>query len=337
PARQLPVGAALRAEAGSECVARVNGDGLAWFVKTLLERRSMVIVGSFNPTAMVEALVLSVPGPLRTELSFGAGLRFSLGRSFVLNVGDGDLRHLGRTVQGHGVTLFAPGTRPAPKLQDVGPWLQMARRRSEGGCWKQLHELTGRDYGDCTPDRLNRYGHLANLTDGLDEFETGAVIELLDDHLAAVPDDELEAELTITLVRNSLHRLADLLSTAVLEELVRYGMTVIRLWRRSTRTTTLLSPLMGDMLKRLTRQSLPVAVEHATQVIGYALQPEANTEPVRRAVDDLLDHLSEWVNDAPAEEVEALPELLEAWPMAPELDDRLSQLIESIEGRLEPA
>lgn len=337
PALLLPVGVDLPVDALSQCVAQVNGDWLTCFITDLLDRRSMLIVGAFDPIALVEGLLLALPGPLRAELSFGAGLRFSLGRSFVLNVGDGDLRHLARSVQGHDLTLFAPGTRPAPKLRDVGPWLQMARRHCEGGCWNRLRELTSRDYTDCSLDTLNGYGHLANLIDGLSQLGSVALIELLDDYLAAVSDDDLEAELTITLVRGGLQRLTDLWSTAAIEELIEHGPTLIQLWRRSARTTTLLNPLVAAVLKRLTRQALLAAVNLATQVIGWALQPGTDAQPVRQAVDDLLDHLGEWIHDAPADQIEALPELLGAWPAAPQLSDRITQLAELIDARLEPS
>lgn len=336
PALELPTGRRPETEALSRCAATVGVDWLGCVLQHALERRAVVAVGPFSSPALVEAIILALPGPLRGRLSFGAGLRFSLGRRFDLNALEGDARQLGHAVQGHGLLLIeAQLDRQAPPLPDC-PWSQMARRRWQQNRWAELAELTGRDYPDCSTETLRRYGRLCNLRDDLLTFDAPALIDLLDDHLGPAPADDLEAELTVGLVRDALHHLTDRLSTAPIEELTCRWDDVVNLWCRSPSASALLGPLVGTMLKRMTRLSPLEAAAAAASALARALQPEADTGPVRQALHDLLDHLIEWVHDAKPEDIENLPHLLAKWPPAGSLAGRLQDLRDQINARPEP-
>ena len=337
PALELPLGGPPEVKPLSRCVSDVGAEWLTCILRYVLDRQPVVVVGPFASSGLIEAVLLSVPGRLRMRLSFGAGLRFSLGRRFNLNALDGDVRQLQHAVRGHSLKLLAPRTEGAAPRVQACAWTQMARRRWEQDRWQELADLTSRDFGDCSAEPLEHYGRLCNLDDDVPTFDAAALIDLLADHLGPTPSDALRAELTIRLVRDALGRLTDVLSTAPVEELTRRWPATVSLWSRSARTLSLLSPLVGSMLRRLTRLSALRAAESAPRVIVTGLTSGVDAAPVRQALDDLLDHLGEWVHDSTPGDIQRLPALLDRWPPADALADRLGQLRAQISARLQPS
>ncbi|MHC4064331.1 MAG: GAP1-N2 domain-containing protein [Planctomycetota bacterium] len=334
PVLELPVQCGPQTEELWGTLAQVGGDWLGCVLEYALDHQPVVIVGPFSSPALVEVVLLSMPGPLRMQMSFGAGLRFSLSRKFDLNALDGDAVQLGHLLLGHGLELLAPKSGRQPPQGRTCAWLQMARRRWHDNRWAELASLTGRDYPDCSNETLQRYARLCNTHDDLCSFDAPALIDVLDDNLGPAPQDELEAELTIELVRDALSQLSDHLSTASLEELTRRWPTIVNLWRRSASATGLLSALVGKLLKRMTRLAPLEAAAKAASAIPPALQANGDTAAVQQALHDLLDHLAEWLHDALVGDVEKLPQLLNNWPFSNSLADRLQDLRTLINDRL---
>jgi hypothetical protein len=111
--------------------------------------------------------------------------------------------------------------------------------------------------------------------------------------------------LTTALVTDALRRLCDLLSTADLDNLTRCWVDAVELWRRSGATAVWLAPLVGSMLKRMTRLSVIDATEAASRIVS-SVGSRAVDLPVRQALDDLLDHLGEWLHDQPSDKLDQL-------------------------------
>ena len=88
-------------------------------VEKLLDNRKIVLQVSGDPLAAARCLVAALPGPMRCEISFAAGLRFALSRSLRLNVTCRDHGVTMRRVQGQPIDLFASDDAATPTPDDA--------------------------------------------------------------------------------------------------------------------------------------------------------------------------------------------------------------------------
>lgn len=313
----------------SDCVDQVGSGWLRCVLSRVLQGQPVVVVGDFPLPALIESVLLGLPGLLRARLSFTAGLRYSLGRGFELSALTGDAARLQQTLRGQGIDLLQPAVdRPAPTPSHAA-WGQMVQRRWEQGRWDDLDDLTSRHYLDCSIASSEVYGRLCCRRDELEDLDAGELTAMLGEYVGTTPPDELATELTVALVSDALRRLADLLSTAPLDDLTRHWGAVANLWRRPPATAAWLAPLVGAMLKRMTRLS-PIEAAQAASRIVADVRARPDHSPVRQALDDLLDHLGEWLHDQPTDNLHLLEAPLRRWPPAGLFVDRVRQLQDQI-------
>ena len=86
------------------------------------------------------------------------------------------------------------------------------------------------------------------------------------------------------------------------------------------------------MLKRLTRLDALNATRAAAQLMLNGTASHS-PKPIRQALDDLFDHLGEWIYDHSAEDYAGLEQALDAWPDQHGLADRVDQLRAEINNR----
>ena len=216
----------------TECVGRLGTDPLRWMLHHALRDQPVVVAGHVPSCTLVEALLLSVPRPLRLELSFCAGLRFSMQRRFAVSVVDAaattQLRQVlrGQDVQLLDLSRF--GDAPSPP---ICPWSHMSQQRWQHGRWLELARLTAREFPDCSLEALGRYGRLCTRRDEITELDCPALIELLGECADARSNDALATELTLALVADGLRRLTSLLSGAPLEQLLQNWAAIVAHWQ----------------------------------------------------------------------------------------------------------
>lgn len=334
PPLDLPAEREPRPSELSQCVTTVGSDWLVAALQHALEARPVVVVGASAPLALVEALLLSLPSGRRAELSFGAGLRFSLGRRFLLNVVNAEPSQLRHAVQGHGVDLLETGDGRAAPAVAASPWLELARDHWTAGRWAELASFTSREFPDLSDQGLNHYARLRRRRDELHTLDVAALVDLAIEQLRDPQTDELAAELAITLTREALRCVADHLSTASVDELTRHWSDVADLWRDCELAREPLGPLVAGMLKRMTRLS-PAEAATFIPFVATSLRPRAEEPAVWQAVDDLLDHLVEWTHDASPVSIEGLDRVVRNWPAQGDLAPVIERLRKDLQARME--
>ncbi len=321
----------------AELSAAVSQIGPAWtsaVVARMLLGEPMVILGDFAPLPLLEALLVSLPLPLRATLSVSAGLRYALSRGFEVSIlNDADDGRLRQALQGHNVALIQPSSgRTKPPAVDC-PWCLMVGRRWSAQLGERLIALNAADFPNVSPESLQLYGRLETRRDAIDHAEAGDLIELLHEHLAETVTDEVAARLAIGITSNATARLADLFSTAPIEQLAAHWDALLALWRRSGSTVAILAPVAGKVLKRATRLAPVPAARMARELVTTHPQG-ALAEPVRAALGDLLDHLAEWIHDQPADRLADLAHVLRTWVQQSTASERLTRLLAQLNQRL---
>lgn len=317
----------------SRCVARLGLDWLADIVGRAMQREQLIVLGDLASPTLLEAVVLSLPALLRARTSFSAGLRHSLSRDFDLAaVDDPNPDRLRRMLQGHDVALLEPqseGDQPRPVDCD---WALMARRDWQQDRPGELFAFTAGHFPDQSLESLRRYARLRTRRDQLADLSPGGILDLLAVHLPEPVTDELAASLAIAVTAGATAKLTDFFSTASIDELAKHWETAVNLWRQSQSTTSLLASLVGTMLRRGTRLHPPTALELGIKLV-QAIEAGAPLEPVRQPLDDLLDHLAEWVYDQPPRALARLVPALRRWPRGAALGQRAQQVAAQLAAR----
>lgn len=253
-------------------------------VERLLENRSTLLNTAGDPLVSAEWILAGVPGPMRAALPFSAGMRYSVGRVFRLQVVF-DEKHacrekvrgkqieyvdaIGPTVTGSRVKPAVPSPGgaamdrlPAPSrdARKDGAWLAMVSR-----CWSsrdlpKLLARTSRPFSDTTPPARERVGRLYRDMDSLPGLQPVAVLDRVEPHLnndAAGAENEIVAEFLHAAERAIREQLLNLSADALSAALRRLtGIAV-----RGTRGPLLAAPLVRDALRHLTRQDVVRAME----------------------------------------------------------------------------
>jgi len=318
----------------AKSVSQIGPAWVAGILTQLLQQQPIVVLGSFASLPLLEAVVLSLPAPLRARVSFSAGLRYSLNRGFDLAaLDDRNPGRLRQMLRGHKVALLEPQAGRTEPFDIDCAWSLMVQRRWQHNRGDALIAFTAQGFPDTSPEALQRYGRLCNRRDQLDQLDPAGLVELLGQHLTECVADELAARLAIGITSDTIARLSDFCSTAPIHELIALWDALVELWQRSESTATLLARLIGSVLMRATRLSPIAAAQMAVRLVR-AIQAGAPSEPVQRPINDLLDHLGEWVYDQPPQRASALEPVLQNWGPDGVLASRVRQVQAQIAARL---
>lgn len=147
-----------------------------YVLHTVLEGRSIIVNLPDGWTERAEAILLGIPGPMRAAISFGAGLKYSVGRGHVLSLlvdpgGISKTRSAGRKV------LFVdPAASGQPPETPSSEWLTFVERYWARGDIPGLSERTSRAFSACDSPAREQIGRLYNQIDTLAELEIESLL-----------------------------------------------------------------------------------------------------------------------------------------------------------------
>jgi hypothetical protein len=171
---QLPV----RQENGLEPVSR------AWRMYALhhlLEGDNIVLIVPKNWLMAAETMLMGVPGPMRTELSFSAGIKYSVGRSHRLAVTQDDPRAIRSRPTSRAVEFIDAASAPEPQALR-GEWLAFVERHWSQGSVRLLDERTSRGFANCGGTAREWLAGVFNTIDNADQADTHDLLAQFDDN-----------------------------------------------------------------------------------------------------------------------------------------------------------
>jgi hypothetical protein len=302
-------------------VPRVTLDpilGSGWrrhILLALLSGRSVIVNASQDWFEAAEAILLAIPGPMRKSISFGAGLKFSLGRCHRLSLLYDDHRVAKTRVVGQHVEYLDPsGTREPPAPSQKGEsidrrgsaWVSFVERHWSCGDMPGLARRTSRAFDDFGGAGRERVGRLYDQIDAIPRTEAAELLRISAERLSQQAGG-VEAEIIAELLDQSQRSLLHQLRRVSWEDARKHWPAVCTIWWQSEKGRRFAAPLIEQGL-RIAGEKHPIAAaEAALQFVGLrpssskrdsADEPAAADCKRDSLVATVLEHLARWVEHA---------------------------------------
>ncbi|MHC5109937.1 MAG: GAP1-N2 domain-containing protein [Planctomycetota bacterium] len=148
---------AAKANGGLRLPEAVRGDhGRHLLCNMLVGNRSVLSVDA-GWLQTLELLLLGLPGPLRCDLSFAAGLQFSASRTHTLTILHDAKGQARKRMTGQQVEYVDPDSS-TPVETFHSPWLEFVQYQWDNGDATSLSQRSSRSFADVGPEHLNQVG-----------------------------------------------------------------------------------------------------------------------------------------------------------------------------------
>jgi len=302
-------------------------------LRNLFDARPTVVntVSCWLETA--EALLLALPGPLRMETSFSAGIQFSLSRMHRLGLlsdrqGKAKLRTTGQKVQ-----YVDPDVTDAT-APERSSWFDFVERCYDTGKLTKLARRTSRPYEDCSLQACERVGRVFELIEQVPHLDCLTLLDHASRSLTVEAhgvEAEAHEELLTVVQRHVLERCYAMTR----REAVEAWNTLLAVWRGGRRQEAFARPLLARLAVHLARLDPLKAAELVGQIVeDIDRLPESKA--YKATVDEVLARLLMWLTAAaPAKRDQAIPTVRQWARLRPDCPTA-RQLVEACDPQTVP-
>jgi hypothetical protein len=275
----------------------------------------------------MEAMLMGVPGPLRAEISFAAGLRFSVGRPHRLSLLRDDQGVVKSRVAGRQMQYVDPETvgEPPTSISTTGTdgrtagfeWLSFVGRHWNSADTVGLADRTSRDFPDVGEGGRERIGRIYNHIDSIPGTDTASLLSITDRYLSG-PENGVETDIAIELIVEAQRAVFERLNSMPWGEAKQHWHALVQLWQQSDEGRVFAEPMIENAL-RVAGAEHPITAAAAALDLARALPYAAAGGKVAvesghaAILESALTHLAEWADRAPDTELEKLPDLCAQW------------------------
>ncbi len=325
PALELLVEGAARNRIGAECTALLPPAVRLSAIQLLLESKPMVVDLPKDWLIWAEALLLSIPAPLRLQVSFAAGIRFSTGRGHTLHI----LRDEKNAVQGRvaaqGISFVGPKSSPCAVKSH---WLSFVDRHWMSGDLSGLASRSSRKYEDCSALARERVAELFNAIDALPQTENTPLIDLvfrsINGSIVGV-----EGDIRREFRESACQQLHDRFSGAAWAQIKPIWLRLVEFWRNGGESAKFAQPLLNLALSAAMRSDPFMAAELALTVAQVS--PAADRDAHESIMKQVVGRLASVTPDSSPDEAEKLAKIVTRFraarpncPLIAQLSDRLA-------------
>lgn len=241
-------------------------------LSALMDERSLIVnlTGGWTDTA--ETLFMGLPGPMRTDVSFSAGLRFSVGRCYRLALLHDDHGVTKSRITGRPLEYVDPAAKDKPDTPALA-WLSFVQRHWGKGDMANLARRTSLAFPDFSLAGCERVGRLYNRIDALPQTDTAELLSAVAEDLG-IPEREVETDILAELLVEAQRMLADRLGKMAWDEVRPHWPTLCTLTRKSTEARLFVQPLIEQAVLVATREHPLVGAQAALD-----LPPSAPASP----------------------------------------------------------
>lgn len=282
----------------------------AYTVSEILSNHKLVLNTPANWSSTLRAIIAGLPGPMRSQISFSAGLKFSLSRDCSIVLLTDDRTHVtsktaGRSLAYHEPDLAEPPTTPESQ------WLTFVQRHWDANDADRLMNRTSRAFAKTDIKALDDVGHLFNALDSIAETDSSTLLQQARERLGEPEEPvvgEISAELVVSIQREWLHRL----DAMTWEQVQIYWADLVDIWRSSKEGCLFAIPLIESALDRALKQHPSAAAEAALDLV-LERPPSSDDVGCAPMVERVLSQLADWADGADDGQLESLPELCRRW------------------------
>lgn len=253
-----------------------------YILQLLFDERTLIVPVQDGWLESTEVLLMGLPGPMRVKVSFGAGLRFSLGRCHRLHLfcdenGAARSRIAGQPVE------YVDGTVTPPD-GSASQWLAFIDRHWSRADCAVLARRTSRPFTDLTHTALERIGKLYIAIDAVPQTDSLLLLSLAADHTrvrSADVEDEIRRELLAATQRTLQVRLTNIRW----HDAQQLWPRLVSLWRQTD--AAFAQPLIEAALCSLMKEDSLKSAEAAIDVASN-LPAAVDRDRHERLIDEVL-------------------------------------------------
>ncbi len=310
PALDLPVSEAARM---TPPVNLEDAFATPWRIavlQMLFDDRNLVVEVADRFPEATESLLLGIPGPLRSRVSFGAGLRFSIGRPHRLFLLSKDRHPANPGTAEHPIEVVEVAG-PCPHQLPSSAWFAFVGRYWQAGDLRGLAARTSREYDDASPQARERFAQLFNQIDAIPQTQVGGLIDQAVTWMKS-PIAGLEGEVVSELLGKAREAMITRIARMPEGELSLHWSAILVAWRLPGAGCSFAHPLVEKTLEVAVAKNpslaAALALEAAKNVPAHAQESGFDAN-----VDRLLLRWAEWVEKALPVDGEAISRLCERW------------------------
>lgn len=290
-------------------------------------------------TATTERLLLAVPGPLRSQISFSAGLKFSVSRSHRLQLLRDDKRTIQAKLAGRKGVLVDTEAKPTPSTPpSAGPsrvqatastWFAFVERHWRAGDFRGLARRTSRSFEDVSPVGRERVGRLYNAIDEIPSSDPVRILIATGEALRDVRGG-IESDMVEEMADAARQALAAKLRGLRWPECRPLWQAAVGLLRVSESAAHFVTPVLSRIVENVLAQSSIAALEPLLDVSPNRLPAAVDRAPFIALAQDAWMSVEAWLQvsdnqarvqptDRENESRAALVRACEAWSRQPDV------------------
>ncbi len=246
------------------CVATLsNNNAYMIAIDRLLCDKAIIVNLDNDWLVATEAIMMSLPGPMRERVSFGAGIRYSTGRHFNLNMLSDETGVSKSRSAGQSIEYFstAEETASIPK----NPWLNFIERMWKKKAFEVLAKRTAPDFSNTSEEGRALIANLYDSTDCLAETEAIDILKSIQ-RTANISVTGVEAQLLEALLDSAASTLCLRLNQSSWTQCHPYWSQLMDLARASEMYRKFSFQLIPLALHAATKENIPQAFTLALQV-----------------------------------------------------------------------
>lgn len=295
-------------------------------IELFLEGKPLIVDVAGDWIAWAEALILAVPVPLRFELSFAAGIKFSTGRGHTLHLIRDEKNAAQARATAQGIAFVGPKSEPP-----AGPsqWRNLVERFWSNGDLRALSRRTSRYYEDCSQSARERIADVYNQLDSVSQFEPGLLLDLVSRSLQ-LTQGGAEGEVRREFRDAAQQQLRTRLCTMHWPQIKPMWNRMAEMWRAGGANAAFVQPLLGPVLLAALRSD-PAAAAELSLILAQA-PGGADKNAHESMLQQFFTRLSATVANT-TEGLDQLPGIMQRWRAVRPVCPIVAQLCE----RLTPA
>ncbi len=291
-------------------------------IDRLLRDKAVIVNMDNDWLVATEAIMMSLPGPMRERVSFGSGLRYSTGRHFHLNMLSDETGVSKARSAGQRLEYLAATSKDTAILEN--PWLNFIARMWKSQAFEVLAKRTCQAFNNVSDEGRMLIAKIYNSTDGLQQADTLNILQTVQS-TANTAATGAEAQLLQELMDSAECVLYQRFSTSTWTQCQPCWPILMDMVRASEMFGKLAFQLIPLALQAATKENVPQAFTVGLQVARILKNHDNQHEKCNASIAMVLEQTRKWLAGGAGENVQQIHGICDEWkavcPAIPVIDE----------------